>query len=101
MINETLLTEANGVCEDFITAVTDLDRLATLRALESGSDELAAEVNAASTTNAGRYARFIASPIASHWLRDATIRNGGETVNRASSDGRSGRRDGTASQRGA
>jgi hypothetical protein len=47
MINETLLTEANGVREDFITAVTDLDRLATLRALESGSDELAAEVNAA------------------------------------------------------
>jgi hypothetical protein len=47
MISDNLLAEANGVREDFADAVGDLDKLATLRALESGSDELAAELAAA------------------------------------------------------
>ncbi len=47
MISESLLAEANGVREDFQAAVAALDKLETLRALESGSEELRAELEAA------------------------------------------------------
>jgi hypothetical protein len=47
MINETILAEANGVREDFVDAVGDLEKLETLRALESGSEELRADLAAA------------------------------------------------------
>jgi hypothetical protein len=47
MISEPLLAEANGVREDFVDAVGDLEKLETLRALESGSEELRAELEAA------------------------------------------------------
>ncbi len=47
MISENLLTEANGVREDFVEAVGELDKLESLRALESGSEELRAELGAA------------------------------------------------------
>jgi hypothetical protein len=47
MISENLLTEANGIRDDFVEAVKDLERLATLKALEFGSDELSAELRSA------------------------------------------------------
>ena len=47
MISEPLVAEANGVRKAFVEAVVELEKLGTLRALESGSEELHAELDAA------------------------------------------------------
>jgi hypothetical protein len=47
MISETLVAEANAVRKAFVEAVVQLENLQTLRALESGSEELRSELDAA------------------------------------------------------
>lgn len=47
MISEALVAEANGVRKAFMDAIAELDKLPTLRALESGSETLRSELDGA------------------------------------------------------